>query len=131
MQMNSAAPKGLFYMGGYIVRVIFTSEGKAFSDFEIYFMMAKKREAVEAFFSKEVVKISSAVVIGIIQVYIREGILQAKDVVLEMNQNEFYFADNGETLTPIFSVYIDAILEINEQLTDISKERLEQTRIYC
>lgn len=93
-------------------------------------MLNKKKETAKMLTTKTEMKINNAIVIAIVQMYIKEGILKAKDVVVEYEGNEYYFDDNGFTSLPLFTDYLSQVIKIGESLL-VSTNTLRRQQLLC
>ncbi|EOQ19643.1 MULTISPECIES: hypothetical protein [Bacteria] len=112
------------------MRLIYTKKGESFSDYQINIMLNKKKETAKMLTTKTEMKINNAIVIAIVQMYIKEGILKANDVVVEFEGNEYYFDDNGFTSLPLFTDYLSQVIKIGESLL-VSTNTLRRQQLLC
>ncbi|MGG2934727.1 hypothetical protein ABEO66_11465 [Bacillus pacificus] len=112
------------------MRLIYTKKGESFSDYQINIMLNKKKETAKMLTTKTEMKINNAIVIAIVQIYIKEGILKANDVVVEYEGNEYYFDDNGFTSLPLFTDYLSQVIKIGESLL-VSTNTLRRQQLLC
>ncbi|GAB6499120.1 MULTISPECIES: hypothetical protein [Bacillus cereus group] len=112
------------------MRLIYTKKGESFSDYQINIMLNKKKETAKMLTTKTEMKINNAIVIAIVQMYIKEGILKANDVVVEYEGNEYYFDDNGFTSLPLFTDYLSQVIKIGESLL-VSTNTLRRQQLLC
>ncbi|HDR7765926.1 TPA: hypothetical protein QCY08_002913 [Bacillus paranthracis] len=112
------------------MRLIYTKKGESFSDYQINIMLNKKKETAKMLTTKTEMKINNAIVIAIVQMYIKEGILKANDVVVEYEGNEYYFDDNGFTSLPLFTDYLSQVIKIGESLL-VSTNPLRRQQLLC
>ncbi|WP_044784680.1 MULTISPECIES: hypothetical protein [Bacillus cereus group] len=112
------------------MRLIYTKKGESFSDYQINIMLNKKKETAKMLTTKTEMKINNAIVIAIVQMYIKEGILKANDVVVEYEGNEYYFDDNGFTSLPLFTDYLSQVIKIGESLL-VSTNTIRRQQLLC
>ncbi|ONG72105.1 hypothetical protein BKK44_09965 [Bacillus cereus] len=112
------------------MRLIYTKKGESFSDYQINIMLNNKKETAKMLTSKTEIKVNNAIVIAIVQMYIKEGILKANDVVLEYEGNEYYFDDNGFTSLPLFTDYLSQVIKIGESLL-VSTNTVRRQQLLC
>jgi hypothetical protein len=114
------------------LRLIYTKKGESFSDYQINIMLnKKKKETAKMLTTKTEMKINNAIVIAIVQMYIKRGDFKSKnDVVVEYEGNEYYFDDNGFTSLPLFTDYLSQVIKIGESLL-VSTNTLRRQQLLC